>query len=394
MLLSASAVAVACVDLFHSTDFGSCGASCGDASLADVVGGHDVRDAPRDTGHRADATMSDAHFEAAADGGAPGDGAGPGESGGHDAAHDAGHDVDRSVDADFCSWSTSEARTKAAHACLWLGACLGTMETNDFGKCYADALLAYDCQLNPQLQVSGPLHAYWNALFQAASCNDVKAAVFPEGVPMCTNPAATCANQLEGGTAYGNVAVECADGGGFLSAASCAAEGLTCSAGHCVVPGDASCSAGCVGNVAHVCGGLDGAVSGSDDLGRDCSHVGAGQCSVGSQVAGCKPAPVEAGMCNRAAATCSGMNALTTSCAGDFFVTFNCQDFPGDSGCTGMAPNPDPTRLCTGWEATGPAAHCADAAVAELAGPAGFVVAGCRDAGLSGCATIGPRCAP
>src|ERR1700760_2638033 len=61
------------------------------------------------------------------------------------------------VDAgtDFCAWTREEADTNARSACSWLGACETPLGNNAFGPCYFRALMAFDCEANPNHPVRG-----------------------------------------------------------------------------------------------------------------------------------------------------------------------------------------------------------------------------------------------
>ena len=58
------------------------------------------------------------------------------------------------VPTDFCKASSATARTRATHACAWLGACSVPFDQNAFGQCMIDAILAYDCTTNPNHAVN------------------------------------------------------------------------------------------------------------------------------------------------------------------------------------------------------------------------------------------------
>ncbi len=74
--------------------------------------------------------------------------------------------------SDFCAWSTEEARANAEHACTWLGACEGVLESNAFGTCMANALRVFDCGTSTE-RASGLLRDKWDCLRLAANCRDV-----------------------------------------------------------------------------------------------------------------------------------------------------------------------------------------------------------------------------
>jgi hypothetical protein len=181
---------------------------------------------------------------------------------------------------DFCAWSYEVARQNATHACAWLGACESPLGDNAFGACMFQALLAYDCEANPNHPVRGAEHAAWDCLWQVKSCNEVDTCVFPGGVPTCGSPGdyTSCGN-VGGQPANGDVRVECVDGG-QAHGESCLLEGQTCAAsgtvGVCAgsMAGDAglACSTlECDGTRLHWC--TDGG-----DVGIDCADNGRGAC--------------------------------------------------------------------------------------------------------------------
>ena len=368
---------VACGDLFHSTSGGTCGdGGCVDATpAADArrvdAGADAAKDATKDSakdgakdvlvadvtvvhdgGHR-DGTTEDAH-DAEVD---------------HKAPFDAGHDAA----TDFCSWSPAEAQARAKYACMWIGACEGISLFDDvgwFGDCYSAAIVAYDCAANPGMRVTGPLHAYWDALWQAKTCAEVTAATFPHGTPTCS-----------GGSSQGcsaadpDVAFVCA-GEGTATGVSCAIGGYTCvDGGTCGLPGGSACVASsdagphtsCSGTVLHVC-------DSKGDQGQDCRSFGAGACAQLDGSAGCVPA--DAGHAGDAGAPCKVTPFVECGSSGRYVVgcptgalqTFDCAAL-GDGG-----------RCANEGFIGGPSLY--GAACAVSGGPDDIIA--CQDAGLSG----------
>ena len=233
----------ACVDLFHDTSF---------ASACDVNAA---------VCHATDANV-------------PGEAASSAD-GGPDGA------------TNFCQWDGAMAAANAAHACVWLGACEGALADDAFGACMVRARLAYDCAANPNRQVIGAAHAYWDCLWQAQSCGEVANCVEPYGTHE------TCA---EAGTDY--VACDPLTGTLLACAAglatgtppegleSCAALGQTCSTvGAAACSGStAACTSGnegtsCADTTAlHDCDPDGGPL----DYGLDCANFGAGACVSGA----------------------------------------------------------------------------------------------------------------
>jgi hypothetical protein len=266
---SAAAVApIACVDLFHSTDF----ETARDAGPPDVV----TPDAPPDVGPE--------------------------------------------PLVDFCKWDPATAKTNATRACAWMSACGGALGETIFGLCMMHALWAYDCDLNPNLRPNGATYALWSCLSKVKTCGDVEACI-TAGAPQTCKPVAGSFTQCGlGNETVGSVRVECSSpqGGAASGLEPCLMQGRTCfapdtSSSMCAGVTKKSCSSGLS------CGGPNGTaavdcrVLGSStlvDFGLDCAAFGAGECvtdTAGDTVVGCAPSGGEA---------CDGGIALTCSDAG------------------------------------------------------------------------------
>ncbi len=430
VLACAAAPFVGCVDLFHSTDFGTClgdggpgcsqpeGAPARDAPAPDGRARKDAghKDAgQKDAGHRTDAGDATVPPHDAAHDATPDSGhdaahdqhvVDAGRDAAHD-AHDAGVDAPRPVDAgtDFCAWSADTAASHAVYACLWLGACAGNPGLNEFGTCYPNALMAYNCALNPNQRVTGPLHTYWDALWQASSCDAVLAAVFAGRAPTCGERADAsaaggvmgCVATSDGGGA--SVATVCIDGG-LAAAVHCDMEGYRCIEGSCT-NGGSPCSqptaASCTGNVFHSCQNVPneaGTIEVVVDVGKDCSHFGAGKCVLAeNESGGCLPN--DAGQkCTASAIAdpCSGADTVT-GCATGYEESLYCAGFGPATACSGVGNRVvsssqlaagcyNPMNNGFGDMMTG----CAGlTAFYDYAGPAGAVEIYCADAGLGSC---------
>lgn len=231
---------IACVDLFHGTDFETlCSRSPDDPQC--------VGDA---------ATLRDVVVETPVDA--------------------------RRPHPDFCAWTSAEARLQALRACAWLGACEGPLGESAFGPCVVHAQLAYDCTANPSLRPRGETDELWSCLATATTCSDVDQCVFPAGAEPCRAVASgsftacgskanravrlRCANPLEGRAA----GVEpCA-----MLARTCSTEDQ--SAAACSGTTGFSCTrSDCVGTSAVDC---NPAGTRTFDRGIDCAKVGAGAC--------------------------------------------------------------------------------------------------------------------
>ena len=255
----------ACVDLFHSTNF---------ETLCDL----------------------DAAACAAVDASADGAAAAPRDAGAPDGP------------TDFCQWDSVTAGNNAAHACAWLGACAGPLGENALGPCIVNATLAYDCAANPNRPVVGAAHAYWDILWQAASCGDVLRAVQPSSTACAAAPASYVTCEAATRVACGPANAMSAP----VGVEDCAAAGQTCAlvngSGACVGPSS------CAGATAVLACGASGGPTlladcedGGTDLGVDCANFGGGSCTASGGVAACRA--VDGGSCTPSSAiTCGTSN--------------------------------------------------------------------------------------
>ena len=307
------------------------------------------------------------------------------------AADDAAPDAGTPFPANFCLWDDTTARANAAAACAWLGACSGPLGSNAFGTCFVDAMLAYDCAANPNRQVIGSVHTFWDQLWRAKSCADVAAAVEP------SLPGDTC-----GASSYAYVACEvggnvatrlaCAvsdDGGADQGRENCAARGQTCTAigtnavctgslGACGTAGGTFCS----GTELHDCQG-DGGI----DLGVDCANFGAGTCSSGGAGSGGACAAVgDAGCAPTSTVSCVG--GLASGCPSGVLEQVDCGRLLATGGsCNATADGRpwDVARACS----VGPcgADSCAGTVVQSCARGAAVQV-DCAPIGLGPCSLV------
>lgn len=230
---------VACVDLFHSTDFGNgtdCTADPSSCAAETGSAGDSGRDPPK---------------------------------------------PDSGPAFDFCSWKSSEeAQAHAAKACALLGACLGPLGGNTFGQCWEDAALAFDCNGNPGLRPAGAADEFWRCLAEADSCDATAECVFPGGTPVCNiDGGGTFTGCVGGSTAR----VECsATDAGPSAVEPCLAANQTCdkidnSTAACAGSAGVDCAVGsrCEGTHAIDC---SNAGFPTQDLGLDCANVGRGAC--------------------------------------------------------------------------------------------------------------------
>lgn len=242
---------------------------------------------------------------------------------------------------DFCKWSPAEARSSATRACAWLGACTGVLDSTQLGPCMLNALWAYDCDLNPGLRPNGATYALWSCLSDVKSCGEVEACVRPRGPDTC--PVVTSGSFTQCGDAGASeLRVECSKPqvGPPASAEPCALQGKVCiaideSASTCGGAAKKTCALGrgCSGTGAVDCR-IAPATTTLVDFGLDCAAFGAGSCAAedagagadGGPLVACAPLPnvpaCDAGMdvtCDvdfpRVARSCVSGRAVSIDCA-------------------------------------------------------------------------------
>jgi hypothetical protein len=248
-------------------------------------------------------------------------------------------DVRSAEPTDFCAWSSATARAYAEHACAWLGACSAPFDRNAFGTCMIDAILAYDCKTNPNRPVRGKLHEVWDALWQAQSCDTVTQALVPRG-EHCASVGYGCGT----GDAAAGVLFECLASHGVASPESCLVQGRSCEKSACVPPGaSTTCRAShCAGSVLHDC--EDG-----EDMGYDCQYFGSGECAGEVDAAACSPADAGAHCTKTTRVACA--SGIATGCATGRAESVDCKVLTGDGGtCHSGTPSPttDLAGACQG----------------------------------------------
>jgi hypothetical protein len=304
-----------------------------------------------------------------------------------------------SVAAAVCATSGANARLSAEHACAWLGACETPMGRNAIGACMFSALLAFDCEANPNHPPSSAQSALWQCLAAAKTCGDVDRCVFPAEVPECEVPGDYTSCGSTGSASGPNdyaVRVECVDGGATpypkAHGENCALWGLTCSEGSpgaaCTPSRTPGCTTDeCVGSTIEWC-------AGGANVGIDCSSWGMPKCAgfpvessprwvacLPESDAGATCAPdVDAGCAGGVAHSCPAGVPESVDCAallGSTPDASSCQpgslDPPFDwtSRCT-VDPPACTTDACDGGIATG----CARGALFPV---------NCSEVGLGGC---------
>jgi hypothetical protein len=292
---------------------------------------------------------------------------------------------------DFCALGATEARTLAAHACAWLGACEGPYEHNTFGQCVFEAIQAYDCTARPNMKVKGSIFTYWSCLANVKSCDDVNRCV---AAPGCNGSGVSFNACAPNGTTRVACSATTPKSAHPAFVANCDAQGRRCiqpdindSIAFCAASdtsGDAGCNAGCQGSVIHDCedAGLPYAV----DLGRDCKNIGAGTCTTADSGAGvCAPAGVA---CPNGGFVCSANVAI--DCRSGVEDRVDCTKLGGTCQASGM-PGPawDPAYACVQGAGTCGADTCSGTTINGCANGIDFHV-DCKAVGLSSCAASQP----
>jgi hypothetical protein len=240
----------------------------------------------------------------------------------------------------FCAWSSTTARANALHACAWLGACAGPLGNNAFGACMRRAILAYDCNANPNRPVLGAAHAFWDGLWRASSCAAVSAVVEPGSTRGACGASSFAYVACEPSpNASTRLACAAGTGGGDEGRENCAAMGQTCT----VAGATAICSGSmgvcqgagvsCAGTELHDCD-PDGGV----DLGVDCASFGSGACVTPGACA----AQGDAGCAATTVVTCAG--DVATGCPSGTEESVDCSALLGATGSC------SPSAAGRGWD--------------------------------------------
>jgi hypothetical protein len=265
----------------------------------------------------------------------------------------------------LCSHSHTEALARAEHACAWLGACEAPLGRNAFGPCMFQALLAFDCEANPNHRVKGKGAALWACLANAKSCSAIDDCVFPSLPQACTFDGSSfrtvCGSAGDAAAGDFDVRILCAPAFPPYHGENCALWGQTCStdefgAARCSGGGeDGGCSTGCFEPKIHAfpsCPKPDGG-----DDGIDCASYGAQQCGgfpsptsthwvacIPETDADAAPAACTPGL----SASCSG--GVATSCPTGVLESIDCSRLLGvDGGCAEgtLSPSFDWTAPCS-----------------------------------------------
>jgi hypothetical protein len=198
---------------------------------------------------------------------------------------------------DICAPDHATAEARAKHACAWLAACETAIGKNATGECMAEAILAYDCQANPNRRPKLKAKAFWTTLANVKSCDDVDNAVFPEDKPTTCLGAGFvgCTKWFQ--TTNLATRIACPTKGQRYFGENCILQGRTCDS---IPPNDAgggNNTAGCLGAKGRNCKQSPGC-EGSNlvvcddaglDRGLDCSLFGKGECSNTGAAPACVP---------------------------------------------------------------------------------------------------------
>lgn len=282
---------------------------------------------------------------------------------------------------ELCTDSAT-ALARAERACAWLAACETPMGENRTGQCIANALMAYDCNANPNRQPTADARQFWLALASASNCEEIAKAIAPD----------TCsgAKTFVGcAVSNPNVRIQCSTGSTVPTFESCPANGKSCAVGL----------AQCLGKESQFCSGTR--CSGHDlidcdndaglDHGVDCSQLGDGTCVATGAAPSCKPSSSIA----RAATTnviCDPSNVAIGSITG-FEERVDCKVFAGvvDGGAPA---SPTCAAIDGGGAGTSPRDACqgpsgckddsCDKTVLRACVQGNEIRFDCRDVGLTG----------
>ena len=252
--------------------------------------------------------------------------------------------------ADLCAPDAGVAQQRAIKACAWLAACEHPIGRDKTGECIVDAILAYDCDANPNRKPKGAAQTFWQCMQNANDCGAVAKCVFPpSGAPPCANGGFIGCSQ----SSYAvDTRVECNFADAAATGENCAAYGQTCDS---LDPDAANDSARCVGAQRRACTGLGcagGHLSVCDDagvdIGYDCASFGAGACDPSGAAPACKPEGN--GTC--AATTdvaCSSGNVRASGCVTGVPESVDCTSISGPGTCVPIeagAPGTIPSDAC------------------------------------------------
>ncbi len=286
-----AALAFACVDLFHDTDFASTPPI--DASTPEAKA-----DAPSATG---------------------------------DAAP-----------LDFCTLDPNDAKARAQRACAMLAACQTPFGKNATGACLERALPAIGCKMAPGRVARGSALEFYRCLVAASSCDDVARCVFKtEKETICVKEAGAF-TQCVPSTGAPALRADCFNEGPAV-AEPCSDLGQICSGegdylGLCTgKKGRSGCTiGGCVDTFVVRCNR-----DGGDD-GYDCALFGAGSCVATDAGGACVP---NGQGCEVKPVECDSQG-LVTGCIGGKLDRLSCSLFDGTCHDAGARAALDVREVC------------------------------------------------
>ncbi len=197
------------------------------------------------------------------------------------------------VTPDLCDTTPGDL---AESVCARLGACLGPVGFTRFGECSFRARLAYDCQANTALRPRSAVARQWDCLARAKTCEEISACVFPSGVQTC-RPTGAGTYIACGLGANTSTRVQCGSSTTPVAVEPCSLGGQTCATvdpeskrGECSGVLQAGCTGvpRCLNTSAVACEKVAGGPL--QDVGLDCASYGAGVCKdYGTQGPTCVP---------------------------------------------------------------------------------------------------------
>ncbi len=297
----------------------------------------------------------------------------------------------------ICAPDHDTAEARAKHACAWLAACETPIGKNATGQCMVEAILAYDCQANPNRQPKLAAKTFWTAMANVKSCADVDTAVFYQ-----SKSAANCAAKSPSayigctkwtGTLDFGTRISCPTPGERLFGENCLAQGRTCDSVPLSDAGIGNNGGLCLGREGRNCKAspsCDGAqlIACDDagfDRGLDCTYFGLGNCLA----TGVQPACVPDGplLAAKPDITCSPAGEATSTLSGRE-EKVDCTYVSGSApdNCTNIPNAPVGTRAADACKRTSgcSADTCSGAKLAAcVAGRT--VTIDCLADGLKGC---------
>ena len=323
----AALLGTACVDLFHSTDFGdACSDDPSSASCADASAHHDAS-----TGGAGDGAV------------APGS--------------DGGPPLNISPGDPLCSGDPTVAAARVNHACAYLSECGGALGVNAPSACVTAARTVYDCRVAPERPTIGAAGTFWRCVANATSCDAITSCIEPDGPEQCEVPLdSTYVNCESAGDPPKNVASRISCDQRVMSLTgieNCDATGRGCGNGVCTVSIGSSCvMSTCSGAVLHAC---DDAGA---DQGVDCNNFGAGGCAFDTD-SGALGCTTTGAACTPTAAVTCDSNGVAHGCPAGTSETVDCVALTGlatADACTVPAAAPgttwDVSRACSAPGAT------------------------------------------